>query len=162
MQLKGKIAQADLNEVRKIVRSKMYWPKFVLANWYGIALLALVVWATIAGLLGAMKPNWRAVGIIWLVIGAIFTWSFYRARTGSTREFSQLNAGLPDWITMANDGITFDGPDGAKSFQPWGSFKSWRAGQRVFLIDRSQEGFVILPVADLSDVQRQTLRQLLD
>ena len=162
VRLTGKVTEADMNELRRMVRSKMYWPKFLLANWYGIALLAIVLWATIAGAAGATKPNWKAVGIIWLVLGVIFAWSFYRARTTSRREFSRLNAGLADWITIANEGITFDGPNGAKSFQPWGSFRSWRPGQRVFLVDRSQDGFVILPVADLSDVQRQSLRQLLD
>ena len=162
MQLAGKITEDDLNEVRKMVRSKMYWPKFILVNWYGIVLLGFVLWATISGAVGSTKPNWLAVGIIWLVIAAISGWAFYRGKSVSRREYTQLNAGLADWVTFGSDGLTFDGPSGAKSFQPWGTFKGWRSGQRVFLLDRLQEGFVILPVADISEPQRQTLRQLLD
>jgi hypothetical protein len=162
MQIPGKITEADLKDVRKMARSKMYWLKFVLANWYGLAILCILIWATFGALIGDIKPNWRALGTIWLVIAAFFAFLYYRTKTAMKREFNDLNERLPDRISLATDGIHLDGPHGATGFQPWRNFKGWREGQRIFLIDQSQGGFFILPVAAFPPVQRETLRQMLD
>ena len=90
MQLSGKLAEADLDDLQ--VRSKMYWPKFILAD----------------------------------------------------------------------DGVKCNGPNGAMGFHPWRNFSRWREGKRVVLIDQSQGGgFVILPVADLSEIERESIRGIL-
>lgn len=34
-QFSGKLTEADLNDVRRMLRSKMYWPKLLAKNWYG-------------------------------------------------------------------------------------------------------------------------------
>lgn len=81
MQLAGKITEGDLNEIRKMARSKTYWPKLIFANWYGLALLGIATWATLSGLIGTMKPNWRAVGLIWLFLAALVAWLIYRMKS---------------------------------------------------------------------------------
>lgn len=162
MQFTGKLTQLDVREVQKIARSKWYWPKFLLSNWYGIALLAAITWGTIAGLLGQIKPNWPAFGIIWAVIAVIFGWSFYRTKRGQTKGLTELNATLPDRISLTNEGVKSDGPNGATSFLPWTSFEGWREGQRVLLIDQTgTKRFVILPITGLPDLDRQQLRGFL-
>jgi len=162
LKVKGKPTKEDLNDVRETVRSKMYWPKLLLKNWYGLAVLGILTWATILGLIGKAKLNWEGIGLVWAVIVALFSWSFYRARTETVREFEQLNARLPDWITVADKGVTLSGPDGATGFLPWNHFSGWREGRRVLLLDRTQEcGFVILPIGELSESERQGLRELL-
>lgn len=163
MRVAGKLTEADLKEVRKMVRSKWYWLKFALVNWYGLALICIVLWATLAALNGGInKPNWQAIGLMWAIIAAIVWWSMYRVRSAMSRELAKLNATLPDAITVASDGFKFEGPDGASAFQPWRSFKSMREGQRVVLVDRpGGAGFVILPVAEMPESERQSLRSML-
>jgi hypothetical protein len=78
------------------------------------------------------------------------------------REFSQLNATLPDHLNLTTDGVKIDGPNGASAFLPWRTFKGWREGRRVVLIDLSQgNSVVILPVAQLSEIERLSIRQYL-
>lgn len=161
MQFKGKLTEEDLNDLRRVVRSKMYWPKLLVANWYGLMLLCVALWATVAGLLGARHPNWSVLSILWVVLLGLFTWSFYSAKRTMAKEFLQLNATLPDWISLVNDGTKLNGPNGATGFWPWNNFKGWREGQRVMLLDMQSGAFVILPVAELADPERQSIRQFL-
>jgi hypothetical protein len=162
MQLSGKLTQLDLSDVEKTVRSKRYWAKVLLANWYGILLLGAVSWATISGALGYTNPNWRAVGIMWAVVAAIILFAVCKTKTGRPQVFAKLNSRLPDYINLANDGVKLDGPNGATSFLPWRNFKGWREGQRVLLVDQVDGNrFVILPVAQLSEIERQQARGIL-
>lgn len=95
MQFAGKLTEADLNDVGKMTRSKGYWLKLVIANWYGMALLIIPTWATISGLLGQTKPNWRAVAIIWAVDAALGLRAVYSTRRARGRQLTQLNARFP-------------------------------------------------------------------
>jgi hypothetical protein len=162
MQFTGKLTEADLNDVRKLTLSKMYWPKLLLANWYGIALLLTVVWATIAGSLGKIKPNWNAVAVIWAVVVGIVLWAIYSTKRARARELTQLNATLADNITLTNDGVKWEGPNGATGFLPWRNFKGWRERGRVVLIDQCEGNrFVMLPISQLSEIERLPVRQFL-
>jgi hypothetical protein len=160
MQFQGKITEADLKEVQKISVSKMYWPKLLLKNWYGLALVLALIWATFSGLLGWTNPNWRNIAIIWAVAIGITLWVVYSTKRTIAREFTRLNATLPDQLSLTTEGLKIDGPNGASAFLPWRTFKGWREGRRVVLIDQSQgNSFVILPVAQLSELERLSLRQ---
>ena len=160
MQLSGKLAEADLDDLQ--VRSKMYWPKFILMNWYGIGLICVALAATITGFLGYTKPNWQALGVIWLIITLIIGWAVSSTKRQTAREFTTLNTNLPEWLSLADDGVKCDGPNGAMGFHPWRNFSCWREGKRVVMIDQSTGGgFVILPVADLSEIERESIRGIL-
>jgi hypothetical protein len=161
-QFTGKLSQADLNDVGKMTRSKMYWVKLVVANWYGAALLLIVVWATISGLLGQTKPNWRAVAVIWAVVAGLILWTVYRTKRVRAKQLTQMNSTLPDQISFTNDGVKLDGPDGATGFLPWRNFKGWREGRRVVLVDqREGNRAVLILVAQLSEMERLPIRQFL-
>lgn len=163
MQLQGKITEADLNEVRKMTVSKMYWPRLLLTNWYGLALILALIWATISGVLDATNRNWRFITIAWAAVGGIVVWVVYSTKGTMASEFSQLNATLPDYLNLTADGVKIDGPNGASAFLPWRTFKGWREGRTVVLIDLSQgKNVVILPVAQLSESERLSIRQLLE
>jgi hypothetical protein len=158
----GKLTEAELNEVRKIVRPRMYWPKLILRNLYGFAFLVAVLWATIAAMVRNTNVNWQTLGLIWAAIAAIFAWSIYSTKRSSRKEFATLNAALPDWITMASDGLRFDGPAGNTAFQPWANFAGLREGKSVFIVDRAiDDGFVMLPTASLEAEDRNRILQTL-
>lgn len=162
MQFNGKLTEADLTDVQKMTRSKTFWVRFFLANWYAVGLVLAILWATISGIIGQIKPNWGAMSLMWAVIAGIVLWSFHNSKGMQARELKQLNAALPDQISLTNDGVKLDGPDGATGFLPWRNFKGWREGQQVMLVDQCQENRVLkLPVAQLSDTQRLPIRQFL-
>jgi hypothetical protein len=160
MQFRGKITEAEFFAVQKTLRPKMYWPKLFLANWYGVGIICAMLWATISGFLGYTKPNWRAAGLIWLVVASIAGWAVYRAKSAKDLELRQLNASLPDWVTLSDQGVKFDGPNGATAIQPWRNFKGWREAQRVILLEQSDGNqFVILPTGELLEIECQTIQR---
>jgi hypothetical protein len=162
MQFQGKVTEADLNDARNIGVSKMYWPKFLLANWHGAALITALSWITISGLLNKTNLHWRNIAIMWAVACAIALWVAYSTQRTAARDFAQLNATLPDHLSLTTEGLKIDGPNGASAFLPWRTFKGWREGKRVVLLDELQgKGLVILPVAHLSEIERISIRQYL-
>jgi len=122
MQFTGKITDADLKEVGRMSRTKMYWVKLVAGIWYPIALLLIALWATIAGLLGKINPNFQTLGVLWAVVAAFWGWMFYRTRRARARQLAQVNAQLPDQVSLTNEGLKLDGPNGATTFLPWTKF----------------------------------------
>ena len=162
MRFTGKLTQADLDDLRKLIRSRFYWLKLIAANWYGAALFLAVVWATVSGLLGQTKPNWSAVMIIWIIIVAILSWSISRTKRMRMRELKEINAAPPDQVNLTSDGVKWNGPTGGTGFLPWRNFKGWREGRRVLLIEqREGSSAIILLVAHLSEIERQPIRQFL-
>lgn len=166
VQFNGKLDHADLNDVYKITRTKMDWVKWFVRNLYALVIVIVLLWVTIAGALGDMHPNWSVVGIIWAALAASYACFFYItnyiAKRNTTKRLAELNATLPDRITLANDGVKLDGPNGANSFFPWPSFKGWRTGQRVILVDQAEgNSAVFLPIAGLSENERVSVQQLL-
>ena len=110
-EVQGKITEADLNEVRKMTVSKMYWPRLLLTNWYsGLALILALIWATVSNFLDDTNPNWRFITIAWAVVGGIVLWAVYSTKRTMASEFSQLNATLPDYLNLTADGVKIDGP----------------------------------------------------
>ena len=163
MQFTGKLTDADFREVEKFARTKMYWPRVILRYLYALLVLVAMLWATIEGILGQMQPNWRVVGIVWVVIAALIIWSVYRSKRSRENRLAQLNSTLPERITLAPDGVKLNGPGGAAGFIPWEHFKLWREDRRVILIDEAQSNrAVLLPAAQLSEADRISLRQFLN
>jgi hypothetical protein len=162
MTLSGKLSLEDLADVRRMNQSKWYWPQFVFANWYGLVITSIIIWATIDSFSHPANVNWKGIGILWVVVALIVAWAIYSVNRDNKKEFAQLNTSLPDRITLASDGLTIDGPAGAKGFQPWANFKGWREGKRVVLIDLLRGGFNILPMGGLSEVERQSIRGILE
>jgi hypothetical protein len=161
MQVSGKLDHADFKDVGAMVRSKMYWPKLLLANAFGILVFIGITWATVAAALGEGHPNWTGLALIWLVITAIFVWAFWSARKSTYKEQEQLNSRLPDWIVFQSDGVKTLGPGGATSFHPWSSFKSWRQGKRVILLETRVDSIFMLPFARLPEDEQESLRHYL-
>ena len=162
MQFGGKLDEADLSDVRRLTRSKMHWVKLVVANWYGTALISIALWATISALLGQIKPNWQALALVWAVGGGLLVWTVYWTKRAQAKQLTQLNATLPDQVSLTKDGVKLDGPNGATGSLPWRNFKGWREGRRVMLIDQCEGNrAVMLSVAQLSEIERLPIRQFL-
>jgi hypothetical protein len=161
MQLSGKLSEEDFTDARRLSRAKRHWLKTVAVNWYGILLLCAIAWSTAAGLMGSTHPNWLGVGVLWAVLIAIVAYVFYKRKGAIERQFSRVSAAVPDWITLLNDGVKLDGPGGATSFRPWSHFQGCREGKRVMLLYTRNGSTLILPVAGLPEMERESLRQTL-
>lgn len=162
MEFSGKLTDDDWKDVGSLTRSKLYWVRLVLVNWYGIALIAVWMWATVAGLRGDTTPNWPAMGIIWAVIFGVFAWAAIRVKRSRASEGARRHAILPDTIRFTSQGVAWEGPDGETGFRPWRQFDGWRQGRRVIVLDRPQvKCSVIVSIADLSDIERQRVSQFL-
>jgi hypothetical protein len=162
MQFSGRLTEADLDDVRRLIRSKFYWLKFLAASWYGIVLFGAIIWVTIAALMGKTQANWTGLGTLWLVIAVIVAWVFYRTKKSRTNEVAVLNASRPDWILFEDSGISTNGPNGATAFQPWSNFKGWREGKRTLFLDMQSGSFILLSVAEVSPMERQSILRFLD
>lgn len=160
MQVSGKLTREDLDDVRRLIQSKWYWPKLLASNWYGLILLCIIIWVTIEGLLGIAHPNWQGLLCVWAVVGGLVGWAFYRTKRARAKEFAQLDTTRPDWISFGNDGLNLDGPNGARSFRPWNNFTGYREGRRVMLLDITKNSFVMFSVAHLPEPERESMRQL--
>ena len=161
MRFNGKLQEADLEDLRYLLRSKVYWPKLIATNLYGLLLLGALLWATLQGFRGKTQPNWTAMAIIWAVIFGLIGWSFYRAKKSMADEFLKMKAGLPDSLSFEDTGVRLQGPNGATGFQPWGNFKGWREGRRVVLLDMRGGGFLMFSLAEQSGAQRESIRQFI-
>lgn len=162
MQLRGKLTQPEFDDVLKLARTRMYWPKVIMRSFYGIVLVVAVLVGTFSGLQSGIKPHWGTIGTVWAGVAGTIAWVFFRNKRARRQQFSKLNLTLPDQIALADDGVKSDGPDGATSLLPWRSFKGWREGKKVILVDRAQgKNFVILPTAEMHEVERETLRRYL-
>ncbi|HXP81774.1 MAG TPA: YcxB family protein [Verrucomicrobiae bacterium] len=161
MEFTGKLNETDMSEVRKMTRSKTYWLNLLLYG-AGLIVLALRAWRLSLGFLARTPPDWQAVAMIWAVAAGIILWTVYMVRRGRTRQLTQLNATRPDLMSLTNDGMKFDGPNGATALVPWRNFKGWREGRRIVLVERSEGNrFVMLPVSKLSEIERLPIRQFL-
>jgi hypothetical protein len=159
MRLRGKLTAEEIRDAGNLLRPKTYWPKLLLKNWYGLALLGVLAWATIAPLLDPGPRGYlRPLGIIWLVVGAIFVWAYTSTMRTRKRNYAAINLRSPDWVTLEGHGVRFDHLSGETSFYPWDLYKGWREGEKVVLLDmRAERGSQILPIGDLPVSEKSRL-----
>lgn len=144
-----------------MLRSRMYWPKLLAKNWYGVLLLGAVLWATIAGATGGTHPNWVGLAVVWLVIAGISAWAYYSSKRSKVKEFSRLNAKLPDTLILDQNDVRLELPAGVKAFHPWQGFDGWREGERIILLDKQDGTTLMFSAAQVPPLERESIRQLL-
>lgn len=95
------------------------------------------------------------------MIFGIVTWAFYSSKRAVVKETARLSATLPERMTLDQTGVKLELPAGVNAFHPWHSFNRWREGERVILLDKQDGTFLMLSVAELSALERQSIRQFL-
>ena len=162
MQFQGKLNEVEVKEATRFIRPKGYGMRMALSY------TRLVVYAVIViGILFAsfvrhahIPPAVLAtrVAILLLIGGA----SYYRYRKGSRAAVANLDASLPDSLTLSAEGVRLSGPNGAQGFQPWVSYSGFRAGEHVVLLQRKEKGlYNVLPISSLGTGERNALRGML-
>jgi len=157
MEFTCKLTEADLDEVRKIARPSAYW-----IFWVRVGTLPLLAWIMTTKYSRRASHDSQTVLIIWGIAAFFFLLTLYTKKRALTSKVTSMNATRTGQISLSSDGVKYDDTNGATSLMPWVYFKGWREGRRVILIDRTNgSGHVILPVAQLSELQRQPIRQFL-
>lgn len=150
-----KLTDADLKDVQRMIGRRAYNFK---AYIYAPALLVLFS----LRYLRQSSPNWTMVAALVGIYCVSLLYSLYSRQQASSKQLEKINAMRPDRVSLTNDGWQAEGPHGASSFLPWSSFKTWREGKRVILLERTEGKQVhILPAGQLSEMDRLSVRQLL-
>lgn len=162
MDFRGKLNEAEIKEAAKLVRPRGYNARM------GFSAVRLVIYAGIVlFILYASVVQHRhippaviitRVFILLLILGLFY----FRYQRGTRQAIAQLDAGLPDTLTLEAEGVRLHGPNGAEGYQPWTSYQGFRAGQHVVLLDRREKGlYNVLAVSNLGPAERQQLLGLL-
>jgi hypothetical protein len=163
MELGGKLTAREMKDVAKLLRSRWYWPRWLLSNLYGLMLIGALLWGTIASAVSGHSAHWRALGVIWLVIAAIFVWAVVSTIRSQKRGFARSNPNLPDRIRLTDVSVETQSAGGRTCTAPWNAFRGWRANGSVILLDlENSDSFIILPTTNLSATDRDLLLGLLN
>ena len=162
MQFQGKLNEVEVKEATRFIRPKGYGARMALSYTRLIIYAVIVVAILFSSFVrhAHIPPQVLAirVGLLLLIGGA----SYYRYRKGSREAVANLDASLPDSLTLSAEGVRLDGPNGAQGFQPWASYAGFREGEHVVLLQRREKGlYNVLPISGLGTGERGTLRGML-
>jgi hypothetical protein len=148
-----RLTDADLKDMQRMIGRGAYNFRVFI---YGPVLLVLFSLGYIR------RSNWTMVVALVAVYCVCLLYSLYSRQQAFSKRLERINAMRPDRVSFTNDGLQAEGPHGAASFLPWRSFKSWREGTRVILLERTEGKQIhILPVAQLSEMDRLSVRQFM-
>lgn len=160
MQLRSSLSPAELGEGFRLNRTKSFWFRMALANWYALALTCAVLWAAASSLIHpTAQGNWGTIGILLGVAGLLLAFSWYRVQRQIAQTARKLGS-ADGVLALQEDGVRESAPGGALSFIPWSEYTSWKEGPSVFTLT-SSKGFRCLPKSGLSDAEVAQLRNYL-
>jgi len=156
MELNSKLSEADFREFNKMTRSKMYWFAELLAPF----LILWFLWDPIVINLLSANPNWEGDGIAFaiLVCGSL-AYLLYRKQSFK-QALAKVNA-RTQRVILNDEDLEWQGTNGAGGFLKWSRFQGWREGQQVILLEKNGAGFYVLPLTNSSEIERQSVRKLL-
>ena len=159
MKLRAKLTAAEFAELRSMSRSWVHWPRLILRNHVTIFLAVAMLCSTAAAAVYRHEDiSWPALTAVWLVIGAFAVWATRKQRAANAVALARLNARLPEFLVVAPDGIRYGAPDNVSANLPWTSFKSWREGRLIFLLQARGTRVCSLPKSDLTPHEVELLR----
>ncbi len=162
MQFPGKLNEIEVKEATRFVRPKGYGRRMALSYLRLIIYAALVIAILFETFVrhAHVPPAllYSRILILVLIGGA----SYYRYRKGSREAVANLDASLPDALTLSPQGVRLEGPNGAQGFQPWVNYTGFREGEHVILLQRKEKGlYNVLPISNLGGGERENLWSML-
>jgi hypothetical protein len=129
------------DEAARMSRRWTYWPVFVVKNFYGIVLIALLLVGggyRLVTSLFAPTPDLphAAVGLLLTAIPiALFWWMRSRDIRTATEMLARIN---PLILTFDADGLHTLEKSGAQNFMPWAGYNAFREGKKVILLRETE------------------------
>jgi len=156
MQIRPTITRDEIGEAIRLSRTKNFWFKFFLRNWYASLILIAVVGADAGKLLRGQAPNWTAtIALLAVVVAAMgATWFLLQRRSS---QILRKSVSSIETLSLDPDGVRISFNTGSSSFLPWSIYSKWAEGARIFLLT-GKDGVTIIPADESS---RGTIRGLL-
>ncbi len=155
MQIRTEITPDELSQAIRLNRSKMYWPRVFLANWYASLLLIVIVWAEIARYVSGKPVQASAAGLV--LIPVFFLWLYWFRTQGAVRKAASELSDTQGTASIDGKGISAYSSTGATSFVPWSQYSGWKEGQDVFTLTTGKT-FRVLAKRGLSEGEIEQLR----
>jgi len=154
----------SLSEADRMARRWYFWPAFVLQNLSGIGMVIFLliggVTLVIESLFNSTLDVPRAAlgACIVTIPGGAFWWYCRREARKTSESLAAVN---PLLLSFTSDGISTKEKNGATSFVPWSSFRGFREGRTVILLDETtSRNRRMIPTDSLSSSDVQSIRNL--
>jgi len=157
MQISTEITPDELSQAMRLNRTKMYWPKVLLANWYGTLLLVVIIWAEIARLIDGKPVQPSSLGL--LLIPVFLIWLYWYQTQGNLRRAASQLSDTKGSASIDGKGISSASSSGATSFVPWSEYSGWKEGRDVFTLT-TEKSFRVLTKRNLSEAELEQLRSI--
>jgi len=155
MQIQTEITPDELGQAMRLNRTKMYWPKFFLANWYASLLLVVIVWAEIARIADGKPIQPGSLGV--LLIPVFLFWFYWFRTQGNVRKAASQLSDTQGSASVDGKGISSASSSGATSFVPWSEYSGWKEGRDVFTLT-TDKSFRVFTKRGLSEAELEQLR----
>jgi hypothetical protein len=157
MQIRTELTPDELSQAMRLNRTKMYWPRVFLANWYATLLLIVVIWAAIARIIAGKPIQLSSLGLLLIPIFFLgFYW--YRTQQNVRTAASQLSDTQGN-ASVDGKGISATASTGATSFVPWSEYSGWKEGADVFTLTTGKS-FRVLTKRGLGEADLEQLRSV--
>ena len=157
MQLRTELTPAEIAEAMRLNRTRMYWPKVFLANWYATLLLIAILWAEIARLIDGKPIQPGSLGL--LLIPVFLLWLYWYRSQRAVRETASRLSDAQGAASIDGKGISANSSTGATSFVPWSEYSGWKEGEDVFTLTTGKS-FRVLTKRGLSEPELEQLRSI--
>lgn len=162
MQFQGKLNEAEVKEAARFIRPKGYGARMAFSNVRVIIYAIIAIYIVVSSVHQHHRVPVQQVAIRLAILAAIIGLALYRYRRGSRTAVAQLDASLPDLLTLTSDGVRLEGPGGAQGFQPWANYRGFREGTHTAVLFRQEQGmYNVVPISALSAPEKEQLRGLL-
>lgn len=157
MEFVGKLTEAEFTEFERMARSKGYWVNVFLFFVGG----PVCIWQSVSILLGSPTLRvWEVFILAYAGVIALLLFARYEQKRRRAEQLAGLNA-KGDRFVLTAEGVKRETFEGTAKLLPWESFKDWREGQQIMLLNTYASGAVILPIAQLSELEREPIREYL-
>lgn len=157
LRIRTEITPDELSQALLLNRTRMYWPKVFLANWYSTLLLIVMVWAETARLVEGKPIQPASLGL--LLIPIFFLWLYWNRTQAAVRKAATQMSDSQGSATIDANGTSASTSAGATSFMPWREYSGWKEGKDVFTLTTG-ESFRTLTKRGLSETELEQLRSL--
>lgn len=157
IQIRPAATDAEVSEAVTLLRPPDFWVKYLVANWYALAIAVIVIVLDINAVIqGKPVRIGPTLGLLVFVAAALL-YSWFRWVGKVSKTLRNAVAHIQD-LSVDIDGIRIVTITGAVTAVPWSSYESWLEGKSIFLL-KGKDGAVILPV---DESNRDMLRSLLE
>lgn len=159
IELRGKLAAAEIAEAERFLRSGLSWMRLGV-RWVYVAFFAgILVWFSVMNAIRGRSMNVSQNVVPLLFLLAVMAVLVLKQRLARARAGKRYNAGAPDRFRLTTTELSWESANGSRGSAPWPAYRGWREGKSVlFVLSQEKSRVVILPKTDLSAVDLEMVK----